>query len=204
MFNSRDIVKSIVQLINKTLLILFHVCIRLSNETNPKSLALPVHKILISKRAKIAKKTKMWHNDSVRKHRLIHVCQPSTGQNLMNLLNYLTKYITWDRSQPSVASDKRELRVSFKPLLGFYNVKSFCVWHVIKLSWPGAFLFTEHVLFYLDIDECASSPCKNGGTCTNNQNQFTCACMAGWTGEDCDTGNMFSYYYPPPKRRRGI
>ncbi|XP_060593777.1 fibropellin-1-like, partial [Ruditapes philippinarum] len=38
-----------------------------------------------------------------------------------------------------------------------------------------------------DIDECASSPCKNGAPCTNGQNRFTCACTAGWTGADCNT-----------------
>ena len=27
-----------------------------------------------------------------------------------------------------------------------------------------------------DIDECASSPCKNGGTCVDAVNSFTCQC----------------------------
>lgn len=36
---------------------------------------------------------------------------------------------------------------------------------------------------------CSSSPCKHG-TCTNSgtSGQYTCACIAGWTGGDCDEG----------------
>ena len=49
-----------------------------------------------------------------------------------------------------------------------------------------------------DIDECASSPCNNGGSCidlnaewTSSSSGYTvgfaCQCMAGYTGEQCDT-----------------
>lgn len=29
-------------------------------------------------------------------------------------------------------------------------------------------------------DECSSSPCKNGATCIDKYNGFTCICAAGW------------------------
>ena len=38
-----------------------------------------------------------------------------------------------------------------------------------------------------DIDECALSPCQNGGTCTNAIGSFSCACAAGYTGPACET-----------------
>ena len=41
-----------------------------------------------------------------------------------------------------------------------------------------------------DINECASNPCKNGATCTNQQNAFSCTCAAGWTGTTCATGKI--------------
>ena len=40
-----------------------------------------------------------------------------------------------------------------------------------------------------DINECAEYPCKNGGVCTDGVNDYSCACAAGWTGEQCTTGN---------------
>lgn len=38
-----------------------------------------------------------------------------------------------------------------------------------------------------DIDECASIPCANGGTCSDSNNGFTCACVAGFSGGSCQT-----------------
>lgn len=41
----------------------------------------------------------------------------------------------------------------------------------------------------LDIDECAvSSPCKNGGTCSNIPGSYKCTCDAKYTGRNCETG----------------
>ena len=41
---------------------------------------------------------------------------------------------------------------------------------------------------YLDIDECESDPCQNGGTCDDHVNSFTCECVDGFTGLHCETG----------------
>ncbi|KAF7648099.1 hypothetical protein LDENG_00162070 [Lucifuga dentata] len=38
-----------------------------------------------------------------------------------------------------------------------------------------------------NIDECASNPCQNGGTCSDQVNGFTCACTSQWTGPLCQT-----------------
>ncbi|XP_059806237.1 sushi, nidogen and EGF-like domain-containing protein 1 [Hypanus sabinus] len=39
----------------------------------------------------------------------------------------------------------------------------------------------------IDVDECASYPCRNGGTCLDGQNAFACQCSAGYTGVLCET-----------------
>ncbi|CAL9701803.1 unnamed protein product [Knipowitschia caucasica] len=38
-----------------------------------------------------------------------------------------------------------------------------------------------------NINECASSPCLNGGTCTDEVNQFSCVCAKGWAGVTCQS-----------------
>ena len=42
-------------------------------------------------------------------------------------------------------------------------------------------------LCHLDINECASSPCQNGGTCLDLVNGFTCDCADGYEGTHCQT-----------------
>ena len=43
---------------------------------------------------------------------------------------------------------------------------------------------------FLEIDECESATCQNGGTCEDGINQFTCICANGYTGDLCETGNI--------------
>ena len=46
----------------------------------------------------------------------------------------------------------------------------------------------HQMLVFPDIDECSSDPCAHGGTCRDGVNSFTCSCLEGYTGYDCDTG----------------
>lgn len=36
-----------------------------------------------------------------------------------------------------------------------------------------------------NIDDCASNPCHNAGTCIDGINDFTCTCTLGFTSKDC-------------------
>ena len=37
-----------------------------------------------------------------------------------------------------------------------------------------------------NIDECASTPCSNGGVCVDGVDAFSCTCAAGWSGSTCN------------------
>ena len=43
-----------------------------------------------------------------------------------------------------------------------------------------------------DIDECGSSPCRNGGTCDNLIDAFLCHCDQQHTGLTCDHGETLN------------
>ena len=40
----------------------------------------------------------------------------------------------------------------------------------------------------LDIDECVSSPCQNGGSCSDEVDKYSCICASGYEGATCQTG----------------
>ena len=49
--------------------------------------------------------------------------------------------------------------------------------------------FGYHIYnYFLDIDDCESTPCENGGTCEDGVNSYNCTCMTGYIGHDCETG----------------
>ena len=41
-----------------------------------------------------------------------------------------------------------------------------------------------------EINECNSVPCQNGGQCIDEINKYSCLCEAGFTGLNCETGNL--------------
>lgn len=46
------------------------------------------------------------------------------------------------------------------------------------------------LISHVDVDECLSNPCQNGGTCVDNSGSHSCICLAGWTGQNCTIGKI--------------
>ena len=45
-----------------------------------------------------------------------------------------------------------------------------------------------------DIDDCVNHTCANGGSCLDGVNNYSCSCMAGFTGDRCGTGKKLLTY----------
>ena len=45
----------------------------------------------------------------------------------------------------------------------------------------------------IDINECSSNPCQNGGTCVDGINSHTCNCDLGYSGDNCEIGIYIEY-----------
>lgn len=50
-----------------------------------------------------------------------------------------------------------------------------------------------YIFTFPDIDECKTSPCKNGGICSNTRGGYTCKCASGFKGKHCEQGNYLLY-----------
>ena len=61
------------------------------------------------------------------------------------------------------------------------------------MSKPVGDLVVNMLMFclFVDIDECSSDPCTNGGTCTDDVNAYSCVCAPGYTGEGCGIGMCY-------------
>ena len=42
-----------------------------------------------------------------------------------------------------------------------------------------------------DIDDCVNHTCEHGGSCVDGVNDYSCNCLAGYTGHRCEIGNTF-------------
>lgn len=50
----------------------------------------------------------------------------------------------------------------------------------------------------VNIDECESEPCQNGGSCEDKINGYTCTCSAGFLGESCNCGQCSHVFLSRP------
>ena len=63
---------------------------------------------------------------------------------------------------------------------------------------------------FSEVEECDSQPCKNGAKCvegdeeigkravdiTDEESSYTCVCVPGYTGRNCEKGKKYSVVWP--------
>ena len=49
---------------------------------------------------------------------------------------------------------------------------------------------SEFFPIILDIDDCLSNACANGGSCVDGVNNYSCICPVGYTGDLCESGKV--------------
>ena len=84
----------------------------------------------------------------------------------------------------------------------FSSKKSLHLWKhkSISANWRSCYFYSYKTstcaIFSLliDIDVCSSRPCQNGGTCTDEENGYSCTCTPGWTGPNCQSSKAVIMY----------
>ena len=46
---------------------------------------------------------------------------------------------------------------------------------------------------FVDIDDCSDTPCAHGGECIDGVDEYSCNCVPGYTGNDCDVGKIYQF-----------
>ena len=52
----------------------------------------------------------------------------------------------------------------------------------------------KYIRFLWDVDDCTVGICQNGGSCVDGVNSYTCSCVAGFTGENCETSIVLGMF----------
>ena len=51
-------------------------------------------------------------------------------------------------------------------------------------------IINDTLFYFIDINECISIPCLNGGTCKDEVNRYTCTCDPNHKGTHCEIGRL--------------
>ena len=73
------------------------------------------------------------------------------------------------------------------------------IYYFVDINNFGIDYVVFRICIVLDINECDSSPCQNGGSCGDEVNKFTCSCAGGFEGVTCQTGRSLNFRFPRQK-----
>ena len=107
--------------------------------------------------------------------RCTHNCQPGTHMAVSQVHTWLSARYTHDCQPGTCITASRVCVITLSE------------WrHVCRDLAGGVMTVWLCAHSALDINECASSPCQNGGRCNDQVNGFTCDCADGYVGTRCE------------------
>ncbi|KAL7979544.1 hypothetical protein Chor_004702 [Crotalus horridus] len=65
-----------------------------------------------------------------------------------------------------------------------------------KIRMESTTLCSLSILFSKDGDQCDPNPCKNGGRCKDDTNDYVCWCPGGFEGKSCELANGKTIWGP--------
>ena len=91
------------------------------------------------------------------------------------------KLKNYDRLQ----DDVKEMKDAIKQMLNDNKIKPDNVYKTVT-GFKRMKKVVDLFKTLMDLDECASNPCKNGAKCLDLFGGYVCQCTDGWTSKDCD------------------
>ena len=98
---------------------------------------------------------------------------------LLFLCSFYSKRLDHDTKRVDIAHKLNHMDLFFPPVLKRHPRWLYGDIHVFIL--------------FLDINECASQPCQNGGQCVDGVNGYNCTCADGYAGTNCEQ-SWYNYF----------
>jgi hypothetical protein len=88
--------------------------------------------------------------------------------------------------------DNGDGTLSYTPSAGYNGIDTFQ--YTASDGYGGFDTAEVTVTVTVTVGTCASSPCENGGACTDDVNGYTCNCPIGYSGTNCETSAQVTKY----------
>lgn len=74
--------------------------------------------------------------------------------------------------------------------VGFMVAIAKLVSRLEMFSLMSEFFLHQCAIYIAELDECSSNPCQNGGACKDLVNGYSCECLPGYVGTECEIGML--------------
>ncbi|KAI8494247.1 calcium ion binding [Branchiostoma belcheri] len=114
----------------------------------------------------------------------------STSSTCVNTGLVASCYFPMDDISQVLCGDYATRCPAMEGIFAYYSTNRGEAIGVQPITRPGDWLhgrdYSNQFALCAKVDYCASDPCHNGGTCVDGVNSYTCQCVPGLTGDNCE------------------